>query len=199
MRRVLVLLVLSSVPAVANGQTCLGNTAYTPGAIKAAAGLEIGEATGIWGGAGIGRARGWFAGASAGFLSADDETLLGIGVGGGLELKKPLADRLELCPMAGIRKYFGDFGFTDFIAAVAASYGLGSESAGTRWMLVGGYEGIYQRYGDGFHEWYGNLDLGIGAIFNQRISVVPQIRIPVRFSGGKDISFMVRASLNLGN
>jgi hypothetical protein len=203
MRSAIALLVLVSVPAAANGQICQGNTPHVSGAIKASAGLEVGgnESSHIWGGASIGRPQSWFGGATIGILSGGGESSLGLGVHGGLELKKPIADRLDLCPMAGIRRQFGDFGFTDFIAAVSAAYQLGSASAKTRLMLVGGYQGIYERYSAaGFtaEEWYGNLDLGLGMIFNQRFSFVPQLRIPIRYGGGRDLSFLLRGSVNLG-
>lgn len=203
MRSLIVVIALSSVPAIAQGQTCLGQTQYVQGAIKASAGLEVGgnEETAFWGGAGIGQPQSWFAGAAAGVVSGGGNSSFGLGVLGGLELKRPIAGKLELCPLAGIRKQFGDFGFTDFIAAVSAAYPLGNESAKTRLMLVGGYQGIYERYSAaGFtaEEWYGNLDLGVGMIFNSRISLVPQIRIPIRYGGGRDISFIARGSVNLG-
>lgn len=203
MRSAIALLVLLSVPLTAHGQICLGNTPHVPGAIKASAGLEVGgnESSYIWGGAGIGRPQSWFGGATLGILSGGGESSLGLGVHGGLELKKPIAERLDLCPMAGIRRQFGDFGFTDFIAAVSAAYQLGSASAKTRLMLIGGYQGIYERYSAaGFtaEEWYGNLDVGLGMIFNQRFSFVPQLRIPIRYGGGRDLSFLLRGSVNLG-
>jgi hypothetical protein len=203
MRSAIVLLALGSIPAVARGQTCMGQTSYASGSIKAAAGVEFGgnHETGFWGGAGIGRPRSWFAGGSAGIISGTGQSSFGLAGMGGLELKKPLVGKLEVCPMAGIHHQFGDMGFTDFIAAASAAYPLGSPSANTRLMLVGGYQGIYERYSitvGNAEEWYGNLDLGVGLLFDRRFSVVPQVRIPIRYGGGRDVSFIVRGSVNLG-
>jgi hypothetical protein len=112
-----------------------------------------------------------------------------------------VVDKLELCPMVGIHHQFGDVGFTDFIAAASAAYPVGSQSGSTRLMLVGGYQGIYERYSvtvGTAHAWYGNLDLGVGLLFSQRFSLVPPVRIPIRYGGGRDISFLVRGSVNVG-
>ncbi|NOT09539.1 MAG: hypothetical protein HOP28_15215 [Gemmatimonadales bacterium] len=209
MRSAVALLALSIVPAAAHGQACLGQTPYASGAVKVLAGVEIGgnDQTVLGGGAGIGKPKSWFAGLNAGIATGNGESAFGVGGMGGLELKKPVTGKLELCPMAGIFHQFGDFSYNNFIAAVGASYPIGSESAKTKLMLVGGYQGIYQRYNlpafDGFdgataEEWYGNLDLGLGMIFNNRFSLVPQVRIPIRYGGGRDISFLVRGSVNVG-
>lgn len=204
MRCVVALFMLASIPALAHGQSCLGQTPYGAGIIKASAGVELlgNQQTTVWGGAGIGRPQSWFAGATAGVISGGGESSFGLAGMAGLELKKPIVDKLQLCPMVGIHHQFGsEVGFTDFIAEAAVAYPVGSQTGATRLMLVGDYQGIFERYSVVFgtaDEWYGNLDLGIGALFSGRFSVVPQLRIPVRYGGGRDLSLVVRGSLNFG-
>lgn len=213
-----VLLSLVALPGVAQGQACMGQTPFAKGAVKVGGAAEFGNGISAFSGtAGLGSPHGLFGGASLGFASGGGAT--GTLVSGviGKELSKPITDRLELCPIAGLGFQFGPNGSYErnYIIGAMVGYPLATASTSMRVILAGGYQGAYQQYGFGddyvvplqslsggggendHHEWYGLIDLGVGFIFSDRFSLVPQVRIPLRYSG-RDPSFLIRGNLNIG-
>lgn len=213
-----VVLSLMTLPGVAQGQACMGQTPYAKGAVKVGGAAYFGNGISAFSGtAGLGRPHGIFGGASLGFASGNGGT--GTLVSGiiGKELSKPITDKLELCPIASLGLQFGPNGAYErnYILGAMVGYPLATSSTSLRVVLAGDYLGIYQQYGTNtdvmtlqqlsggggpydHHEWYGLLDLGVGFIFNERFSLVPQFRIPIRYSGGLDPFFIIRGNLNIG-
>ena len=155
--------------------------------------------------------------AGAGILTGNGETgflILGLL---GKELRHPIAGKLELCPVAGLGLQSGPSDSERTVSAgISVGYPVTPSSGAVRLIVTDGARGAYQRFGfhgadvatsrradlsgggDALHEWYGLFDSGIGIVVRDRLSVVPQLRIPVG-SDMREAFLLICASVSLAN
>lgn len=196
-------------PAAALAQTCTGNAGFTDTSLRLTAALDLGEGyTSIGGGVLSGKPDALFFGGGLALVSPEFGDG-GIALSGliGKEIERPLGEKLRWCPFAGLTHTTnGGFGgsVTDFAIGGTVGYPLQSSGSGTtRFILTGGYTGVYERYelAAGFgsaEEWFGIIDAGVGIILSENLSITPGVRLYFRYSGGRDPSIMVRGSYGLG-
>jgi len=206
----LILLVLGGVPGAAYAQLCVGQASWTAGGVKVGGELQLGSGvTDILGSLAFGKERGFFAGLGGGIESGGGDTGFLLTGMLGTELKSPLAGRLELCPVAGVVLGFGhhDISYQDFLGGVSLGLPVGINSQSVAVVLTGAFQLGYEHISnndtcealgiDCTGDVFGVLDAGVGLIFNERISVVPQLRIPVG-TPGSEVAFRVRVNLAVG-
>lgn len=204
----LLLLLLGVTAAPLTAQICAGSPGFRSTPVRIAGGLDLGDGyTSIGGSMTTGKENGLFYGGGLAIFSPDFGDG-GIAITGivGKELERPIGERLRLCPFGGLT-HTTEAGFgsvTDFFVGGTVGYPLESAAgARTRFVLTGGYTGVYQRYqlGGGFgsaEEWYGIIDAGVGIILSDNLTLSPGMRLFFRFSGGRDPSILLRASYGLG-
>jgi hypothetical protein len=198
-RAALLLVVFSAVPAAMQAQSCIGQAPWSSGSMKVGGSLEIGDGyTDILGGIGFGKDGGFFFGAGAG-IGEGSQVLLGAGLG--KELSTKLADKVSLCPVAnvqiGLEK--DEYSYWILSGGLSGGYPLSSSSTSTNFVLTGAFQlGISHAsfLGVSNSDVIGILDAGVGLIFNERISVVPGLRL--YFGEGSDVAFTARANIAIG-
>ncbi len=202
MRRVAMLLaVLPAVPVAIQAQMCIGQAPWSSGSIKAGGSLEVDGGTTVLGNVGIGKDGSFFAGAGAGFVSVEDHTRVLLTAGAGVELSKQLADKVSICPVAnlvwGLKK--DETSFQTLTGGLSGGYPLSSGSENLNIVLTGAAQLGFSRVsvlGESETDFVGIIDAGAGFIFNDRISLVPVVRL--YFDGGSDVALAVRANVALG-
>jgi hypothetical protein len=195
-RAALLLIALGAFPAAMQAQMCVGQAPWSAGKMKAGGELEFDGGTIIAGELGFGKDRGMFFGVGGGI--ATDGGTDGLVQGGlGWELSKPIADKLELCPVVNARVIFGD-GATAItpMGGVSVGYPVTMHSSNVGLILTGAFQ-VGFTHVSGATDGFGLLDAGVGFIFNNRISLVPQIRIPIA-SAGSDVGLLIRANVAVG-
>ena len=208
-RAALLLLALGVVPAVAYGQRCTGQAPWSAGSLKVGGAIEFGGgSTNILGGVGVGKDHGLFFGAGAGISNGDGETAVILDAGIGTELSKPVSGKLELCPVGNVRIQLPKNGFSGqvFSAGVAGGYPMTISSSSTTLTLVGGAQLAVDHFSLDSNvcnisgvdcsstDIIGIFDAGVGLVFNNRISLVPVLRIPTE----GDIALRITASIAVG-
>ena len=200
-RAAFVLATLSAVPAAIHAQACIGQAAWSAGKMKVGGSLEVDGGTTVLGGLGIGKDQGFFFGAGAGFNSVAGESQVLLTGGLGKELNKKLADKVAICPVGnvilGLPK--DGFSFQRITAGLSGGYPLSSSSGSLGIILTGAlqlgfHHGSFE--GTGTTDFVGVIDAGAGFILNERISLVPLLRI--YFGDGSDVAFAARANIALG-
>lgn len=199
MRRAALLLVaLGAVPAVVRAQECLGQASWN--GVKVGGALEIGDGyTDVLGTIGAGKNGGFFFGAGAGIGEGSQVILTG---GVGKELSKKLGGKASLCPVANVALGLvkDDYSYQTLSAGLGTGYPLSSNSENMDIVLTGTFQlGINHSSVTGFGgdtDVLGILDGGVGLIFNERISLVPQIRLYV--GSESDVALIVRANVSIG-
>lgn len=201
---VAVLFAALTVPAAVQAQLCVGQAPWSSGKLKAGGSLEFDGGTTILGGLGTGKDGGFFFGAGAGVISygggAGSQVVLTGNVG--KELSKKLADKISICPVVnaayGLKK--NDFSFFNVVGGLSGGYPLASSSKNMNIVLTGaaqfGFDHGSVSGAGGSTDFVGVLDAGAGFIFNNRISLVPTLRIYV--GNGSDVAFAARANVALG-
>jgi hypothetical protein len=206
----LLLVVLSAVPAAMQAQVCVGQAPWSSGSMKVGGALEFGDGTTfITGTVGIGKDKGMFGSAEAGVATGHGDTGFLVGAGLGLELKRPVTDKLQLCPVGKVRASFGYFDTSEqlLVAGIAAGYPLntqGNVGVTLTGALQLGFDHFsidadvcdIQGVDCSSTDFVGELDAGAGIIFNNRISVVPALVIPIN-SGG-DVRFRIGMNVAIG-
>lgn len=205
MRRAAWLLVaLSAVPAVLQGQKCTGEAPWSSGKMKAGGELGLNGGTAILGTLGFGKDRGMFAGLRGGVVTNGGTAGL-VGAGLGWELKEPLGGKLELCPIVNADFEFGDgFKVISGRGGVALGYPVAMTSEDFALTIIGAAQIGVSRFTfsdctvcGSFTDGYGLLDAGAAFVFNNRISLSGVLRIPVA-SPGSDVGVIVRANVAVG-
>lgn len=206
-------LLIAALARTADAQMCFGQAGFGKTPIRVGAAIDIGDNyTGFQGGVGLGRENQLFGSANLGFYSPSGGDG-GISIGGmvGYEIRKPIGERLRVCPFGGITHFSGDtFGgsATDFALGGSVGYPLNPVStSNVRIVATGGYTGVYERYsiaslpgfpGGSASEWYGALDAGVGFIINDNLSLNPGVRVYIRYGGVRDPSLILRGSYGIG-
>ena len=128
-----------------------------------------------------------------------------------------MAGTLELCPIGGVDLQFGPSGFRSQTLSAGASGGSPIPTTGhVQIILTGSLQAAYQhfgfhddtQFGTGYqradlsaggtnHEWFGILTAGVGLVFKNRFSLVPQLRVPFGYEGS-DLCFLIHGSVNIG-
>ncbi len=201
-RAALLLLVLGAVPAVVQAQVCRGQAPWSSGSIKAGGYVEFGEGyTDFAGSLGFGKDRGLFFGAGAGVTSYSGPGGSQVFVEGHIakEMSEPITDKLELCPIASVAILLpkDEVSGQSALAGVSLGYPLNVSAENLRIVLTGGGQLGFSRVSvAGFSEtdFVGVFDFGAGFIFNNRISLVPTLRIPTE----GDLAFRIAANVALG-
>ena len=192
------LVALSVVPAAAEAQQCLGQAPWS--SIKLGGSLEIGDGyTEVIGAIGAGKTGGFFFGAGLG-VGDDSQVLLAGGVG--KELSSKAGGKASLCPVGNV--LFGlekdDYSFYTISGGLGVGYPLASSSENMGFILTGtGQLGINHFNVTGFGgdtDLIGIIDAGIGLIFNNRVSVVPQLRLYI--GSETDVALLVKANVSVG-
>lgn len=188
-------------PAALAAQTCLGYASFASGPVQLGAGAQFADDANIYGlGAGIGAVNGGFISAEVGMLDADvdgvDASGTSFGIKGGWQLPMGMqtATRaLQLCPVAGLTYstaeadadgISADINGTDialglsFGAAFTSSPALSVVPFGTVSFVRSSYD-LESDFGD-FEgdDNFGMLDLGVGFVANQWITIRPAVAIP---------------------
>lgn len=204
-RAALFFVALSAVPAVARAQLCTGQAPWSAGSLKVGGLAEFGSGfTDLLGGLSWGKDRGFFIGAGAGIRNGGGETAALLAGGVGTELSKPVSGKLELCPVANVtiqlRK--NDVSSQEFSGGVSGGYPLSINSKHVTLSLTGAAQlGVD-------HVSISNcttadcsstdilaiFDAGVGMVFNERISLVPVLRIPTK----GDVSLRITANVAVG-
>jgi hypothetical protein len=178
--------------------------------MKVGGALEFGDGvTDITGAIGLGKDKGMFGHAEAGVVTGHSETGLLVGGGLGWELQKPVTDKLELCPVANALFSFGYFDTNEqrVLGGVAVGYPLNVEG-NVGITLTGAFQLGFAHFSTDIGacgslgvdcsgtDFVGELDAGAGFIFDNRISLVPALVIPI--NSGSDLRFRVGVSVAVG-
>jgi len=208
-RAALLLAALAVVPAVMQAQLCTGQAPWSAGSVKVGGSLEFGDGfTNILGGLGTGKDQGLFFGAGAGITNGGGETAVLLAGGIGKELSKPVSGKLALCPVANVTIQLpkNDVSAQEFSAGVTGGYPVTISSSNMTLALVGAAQlgvdhvSISSNVCDisgvdcSNTDIIGIFDAGVGLVFNNRISLVPVLRVPTQ--GG--ISLRIGASVAVG-
>jgi hypothetical protein len=220
MRRSLVvslaLLAIVRSPAVA--QTCQGLASYSAGNMQVAANAQFPQGGNVWGGSfSYGMPSGLYAGADLSTTSFDgiDQSSLGIGAHAGYQMKLGRTGKMSLCPVARLALGMGpDDSANDINSSstdVHFGLALGTEMGTSQQMRILPTAGLGLQYSKAkventatnasaeISETYGLARLGVGFVFNQQISVLPTIDIPVASDLVSDPTFGITVGYNFGS
>jgi hypothetical protein len=196
-------------PATLVAQTCQGYASFSSGSVQLGAGLEFAEDVTAYG-AGIG-----FGAVNGGFVRGeiaranDDETdvsATNFGVSGGWQLGMGATSALQLCPFAAFNytDYEEDFSSNEIGLGVAVGTAITSSPA----LTVAPFGAVSWRrftmddvplFGD-IEESYGLLDLGVGFVANEWITIRPHVSLPFAEPDDFDVetSYGVRFVFSFG-
>ncbi len=201
------LLALVAVPAALQAQRCVGQAPWRSGSLKVGGSLEFGSVA-VAGGVGLGKDKGLFGSAGAGVWSSHGFSQFFIEGGLGKELSKPITDKLELCPIANVSYFFPKDQLSEFnlSGGVSLGYPIEMSAKSVSLALIGsGQLGLQHAKstvcvgtacGSASNtDVVGIFGFGAGFIFNNRISLVPQLVLPTQ--GG--ISLLIIANVAVGS
>lgn len=177
--------------------------------MKVGGSLEFGEGpTIILGGVGVGKDQGLFFGARGGFATGDGDTGFQLGGTVGTEMETKIADVVHICPVANLDLGFGYFETTTIMATGGLLAGYPLQTSGNVGVtIIGGAHAGFARSSISddvcpptvdcsFTDFVLHLDAGAGIVFNNRISLVPLLRIPIEPGG--DVRFFIGANVAIG-
>jgi len=223
---VLAVLALSGGAAAADAQSCLGIASFAAGPIRAEGSFTSGDGANLLGaGLAAGKARGPFAGVGINRIDVEesDESVTGFGLHAGWELelgtaRPTTATRWSLCPIARFQQYRESFSDPDFdldadvtVRGLSAGLALGTTIASSPNFALAPFgslsllrlsvdtEGLGEEFDDllSDSETGGELDLGLGLIFNRMLTVRPMVMIPLGFEDS-DAQFGISVHINFG-
>lgn len=211
MRRAAWLLVtLSAVPAAMQAQLCTGQAPWSAGSLKVGGRAEFGSGeTDLLGGIGWGKDHGIFIGANAGIRNGGGETAVLLSGELGKELKT--SGKFALCPVvdADIQLPHQHVSEQEFSGGVTGGYPLSVTSKNMTLSLTGAarlaldHSSITGTPCDVIENAGGDcsnsdilaiFDAGVGLVFNNRISLVPVIRLPTK----GDVTLRITANVAIG-
>lgn len=196
-------------PAALSAQICQGFASFSNGPVQVGAALEFGDNTTVYG-ANIG-----FGGASGGFVrgeiaSVDDDdsdasaTMFGAQAGWQLAMgMTPSA--LQFCPVLGFSYLDGEGDYSANEILLGLSVGAMMSQGQTLSVAPFGaiaYRRLSQELGPlEADDNYGTIDLGVGFIANEWITIRPAVTIPFAEPDGfeRDVSYGVRFAFNFGS
>jgi hypothetical protein len=206
-RAALFFVALLAVPVALQAQKCIGQAPWSSGSLKIGGSLEFGGgSTEIAGGLSTGKDQGLFLAAGAGVVTDNSQVFLSGGLG--KELSKPLADKITICPVANATYFLKKDGFSEFdvFGGLSGGYPVAMSSKNVGLILTGsaqlGFEhvsvdaGICGTAGVDCTstDFVGLFGFGAGFIFNNRISLVPQLVLPTRGS----VALLIIANVAVG-
>jgi opacity protein-like surface antigen len=218
MRRSLVvslaLLAIVRSPAVA--QTCQGMASYSAGNMQVAGNAQFPQGGNVWGGSfSYGMPSGLYAGADLSTTSFDgiDQSSLGVGAHAGYQMKLGRTGKMSLCPVARLALGMGPDDKANDINASSTDLhfglALGTDVGTTQQLRILPTAGLGLQYSKAKveaagttiegSETYGLARLGVGFVFNQQISVLPTIDIPVASDLVSDPTFGITVGYNFGS
>jgi hypothetical protein len=202
----LLLAALCGLPAAAEAQRCAGQAPWSSGAMKVGGSLEFGNGvTDILGGIGFGKDKGMFVHAEGGVVTGHGDTGFEVGGGLGWEMKKPITDKVELCPIVNAHASFGYFDTSEqtILGGATAGYPLNMQgNVGV--TLTGGLQLGFDHFSISdcpstvdcsSSDFVGQLDAGAGFIFNNRITLLPLLVIPIN---NGDLRFFIGVNVAIG-
>jgi len=204
-RAALFLLSLVAVPAALEAQKCVGQAPWSSGSLKVGGSIEFGGgSTDIAGGISTGKDQNFFFAAGAGVIT--DNSQFFIQAGAGKELKKPLADKIIICPIGNFSYAFKKDGVSSWAISggLSGGYPVAMNSKNVGLILTGSAQLGYDKisvdgglcdvtYAD-CSDVLGIFGFGAGFIFNNRISLVPQLVLPTK----GDIALLIIANVAIG-
>lgn len=207
--RVLGLVCCLSWPASAFAQTAAGLPSFDEGPFLATIGFVFTEATKGFGAGFAGGSDELFAGVGVGYTSVDEvdlsATSFGLHVGSSLELDS--GTRTYMAPVAAIAYSSGpDIGPIDvsiFTIRGGVRVGfLAHEADDIGIVPTAGLDIAYDRLTSDIDidasDVYGILRLGVGFVFNRRISLLPVVSVPFGVEGDSDGELAIIAAFNFG-
>jgi hypothetical protein len=210
MRKLALLVVFAAmaVPPAVHAQACAGQAPWSSGRMKAGGSLEFGNGvTDILGGVAIGKDQGLAVAGRGGFVTGHGDSGFLLGGTVGKEMTNKIADKIPFCPVinADLQFNYFDTSVQQITGGVVAAYPF--ETGGNVGVSIVG--GAYAGFA---HSSISNdactvvdcsrtdfvlhLDAGAGIVFNNRISLVPLLRLPIEPGG--DVRFFVGANVALG-
>jgi hypothetical protein len=198
----------------ASGQTCRGQATFENVPLRVGGDVAFSGDMVTFGGGVRKSFDRFFAGGGALFhsISDFDSGATSVGGYGGTEMTVDSAQKFHLCPTAGILLTFGpspgaDIDASSFTFSAGASLGFVASTSGTtsivptfgftfnvrRVKLSGGF------FDDEFSETepFGALHVGVGFVFNDRLSLVPALLVPFG-ADGADPTVLVAFSTKIG-
>ncbi|MFN2567248.1 MAG: hypothetical protein ABR499_19810 [Gemmatimonadaceae bacterium] len=203
---------VAGVAATAEAQLCAGTASFGAGSIRADAGAQFRDgANAFGGGLAWGQPDGLFLAGNVGRTSYDgvDETEMSYGINAGYQLQFTNVPSLHFCPSLGLQMRSGP------------NVGTAEES-GMDWSIGGSVGGVMKNNGSmqfvptaGFHyvsvrqestvgttttefkDRAGILSLGLGVIFNEAITVTPNLRMAIDYEDADPV-YGVGLSWNFG-
>ena len=210
MRRAAMLLVaLSAVPLVARAQLCTGNAPWSAGSLKVGGLAEFASGvTDLLGTVGAGKDHGFFVGAGAGISNGGGETAVLLSGGVGKELEKQLGGKVTICPVANLTIQLPKDHFSAQLISggLSGGYPLTTSSKNMTLALTGAAQLAVDHFSISSDVCDSNLvdcsntdilaifDAGVGLVFNDRVSLVPVLRIPTK----GDLSLRISANVAVG-
>jgi len=206
-RAALFFVALLAVPAALQAQRCVGQAPWSSGSVKVGGSLEFGSVA-VAGGVGLGKDKGLFGSAGAGVWSSHGFSQVFLEGGLGKELSKPITDKLELCPVVNVSIFLpkDDISSQTLSGGVSVGYPIAMNSKNVSLALIGsgqlGFEHVKATACFGTTcasasntDVVGIFGFGAGFIFNNRISLVPQLVLPTQ--GG--VSLLIIANVAVGS
>jgi hypothetical protein len=170
--------------------------------MKVGGSLEFDGGTEIGGHVGVGKDAGFGFRAGAGIVT--DGGPVGLHFGVNKEMSKKLADKIAICPIVNAAYYLKKNGVSSLhlSGGLSGGYPVAMSSSSVSMIITGagqlGYSNISIDGGGcdvaDCSDIYGLFSGGVGFIFNNRISLVPQIVIPTQ----GDVGFLIVANVALG-
>lgn len=206
------LMALSAVPAVMQAQLCVGQAKWSAGSLKVGGRAEFGSGfTDLLGGIGWGKDGGVFLNANAGISNGGGETAVLLSGEVGKELTKAGGGKVALCPIANVDIELPkhDFSSQLFAAGLSGGYPLSVNSKSMTLSLTGAaqlaldHSSITGTSCDAIENLGGDctnsdilaiFDAGVGLVFNERISLVPVLRVPTK----GNVSLRITANVAVG-
>ena len=203
----LLVLALAAVPVGLEAQKCVGQAPWSSGSMKVGGWIEFGGgSTDIAGEIGFGKDQGLFGGAGAGIITDNSQVFVTGALG--KELSKPLADKITICPIAGVAYFLKKDGFSAFTLSggLSGGYPIAMSAKNVGLILTGSAQLGYDHFS--FDDSacdivgvdcsdsnvIGIFGFGAGFIFNERISLLPALILPTE----GDVTLRITANVAVG-
>jgi hypothetical protein len=172
--------------------------------MKVGGSLSVDGGTAIGGSIATGKDQGFFFGAGAGIVTEGDQIFIQAGVG--KELSQPLGGKIVICPVGNFTYYLEKHGVSGFDlgGGLSGGYPVPMSSENLNLILTGSAQLFYSKVsidgglcdlpGADCSDFTGLFGFGAGFIFNNRISLVPQLLIPTE----GDLTLLIVATIALG-
>lgn len=205
-RAAMAFLAFLAVPAALRAQQCIGQAPWSAGSLKAGGSIEFDGGTEIGGHVGVGKDGGFGFRAGAGVVTNGGP--VGVHVGINKEMRKKLANKIGICPIVNAAYYLKKNGVSSLHVAggLSGGYPVAMSSSSVSLIITGSGQLGYRRFSADADvcgvagvdcsdsSVIGLFSGGVGFIFSNRISLVPQIIVPTE----GDIGFLILANIAVG-